>query len=144
MKEKIKAILIYGIPIILAIVFLSLFINEDKNTNKVIDSISSQLNESIKKDVQIAVSQIEQTKNDTLDEIYNTVNDVKGFRDIIEISGYDKDFTLCTIITYKEESDSVCQEIADTVWKEHPGIKIEWYITLDDSLKEYSPNIKEK
>ena len=144
MKEKIKEILIYGIPIILAIVFLALFINEDKNKDKVIDSASSQLNDKINKEIEIGVSQIEQTKNDTLEEIYDKVNDVKGFKDIIEVSLYDKDFTLCTIITYKEESDSVCQEIADTVWKEHPGIKIEWYITLDDSLKEYSPNIKEK
>ena len=144
MKSKIKAILIYGIPIILAIVFLAIFINEDKNKDKVIDSVSSQLNESIKKDVQIAVSQIEQTKNDTFDEIYDSVNDVKGFKDIIEVSLYDKDFTLCTIITYKEESDSVCKEIADTVWKEHPGIAIKWFVNSDDEAKEYFPNIKEK
>lgn len=144
MKSKIKAILIYGIPIVLAIVFLALFINEDKNNNKVVDSASSQLNDKINKEIEKGVSEIEQTKNDKLDEIYNTVNDVKGFKDIIEISTYDKDFTVCTIMTYKEESNSVCQEIADTVWKEHPGIKIEWYITLDDSLKKYSQNIKEK
>ena len=144
MKSKIKSILIYGIPIVLAIGFLALFINEDKNKDKVIDSVSSQLSDSINKEIEKGVSEIEQTKDDTLDEIYDTVNDVKGFKDIIEISTYDKDFTVCTIMTYKEESDSVCQEIADTVWKEHPGIKIEWYITLDDSLKKYSPNIKEK
>lgn len=142
MKEKIKSILIYGIPIILAIVFLALFINEDKNKDKVIYSASSQLNDKINKEIEIGVSQIEQTKNDALDEIYDTVNCVKGFRDIIEISGYDKDFTLCTIITYKEESDSVCKEIADTVWKEHPGIAIKWFVNSDDEAKEYFPNIK--
>ena len=142
MKSKIKAILIYGIPIILAIVFLAIFINEDKNKDKVIDSASNQLSDSINKEVEKYVSEIEQTKNDKLDEIYDTVNDVKGFKDIIEISTYDKDFTVCTIMTYKEESDSVCQEIADTVWKEHPGIAIKWFVNSDDEAKEYFPNIK--
>ena len=144
MKEKIKAILIYGIPIILAIVFLALFINEDKNKDKVIDSASSQLNDKINKEIEKGVSEIEQTKDDTLDEIYDTVNDVKGFKDVIEISTYDKDFTVCTIMTYKEESNSVCQEIADTVWKEHPGIEIKWFVNSDYEDKEYFPNIKEK
>ncbi len=142
MKSKIKAILIYGIPIILAIVFLAIFINEDKNKDKVIDSVSSQLSDSINKEVEKDVSQIKQTKYDTSDEIYDTVNDVKGFKDIIEISTYDKDFTVCTIMTYKEESDSVCKEIADTVWKEHPGIAIKWFVNSDDEAKEYFPNIK--
>ena len=144
MKSKIKSILIYGIPIVLAIVFLALFIKEDKHKNKVVDSVSSQLSDSINKEVEKDVSQIKQTKDDTLDEIYDTVNDVKGFKDIIEISTYDKDFTVCTIITYKEESDSVCQEIADTVWKEHPGIAIKWFVNSGDEVKEYFPNIKEK
>lgn len=144
MKEKIKEILIYGIPIILAIVFLALFINEDKHKNKVVDSVSRQLSDSINKEIEKGVSEIEQTKNDKLDEIYDTVNDVKGFKDIIEISTYDKDFTVCTIMTYKEEFDSVCQEIADAVWKEHPGIAIKWFVNSDDEAKEYFPNIKEK
>ena len=58
MKEKIKAILIYGIPIVLAIVFLALFINEDKNNNKVVDSASSQLNDKINKEIEKGVSEI--------------------------------------------------------------------------------------